>query len=264
MPNGLEGLVVPVVAELLQNAAVSAVKYFRDRGKSDDEAKEAAKQALYASRGFVESAAEEIIGSALPDKQKDQFHQLVEDTVSVLPIQEGIAMVTIARYTEIPVNRIQQSDAWMSDDRLLRTATSHAWIESLCEKCLTRLGYGIEKGQQLRDGVVNLWTDIIAKSPQEPAHVVAVDIVSTSESTEHRVAALLYDMETAELLKEDHWFFLATHALFIPTVKGIIDRANARAPYKIATLGASELKQLIEAHDDPARLLELMRSYTGG
>lgn len=260
MMGGLEAVLIPVASELLRNAAVSAVKFFRDRGRADDDAREEAKEKLAVTRGNVESAVEDIIGSALPEERKAEFKHLVEESVSQLPIQEGLAIVTIARYCEMPVYRVQQTEEWMLDPTLVRTATNHAWVERQCEQCLIRLGYGIEKGRQLREGVVNLWADIMAKIPREPSHRVAVDIVCSPDPNDHRVAAFLYDMETANILQQGDWFFLATHGLFNEFVKGIVQRARGTAPYAIATLEAPQIQSMMEAQEDPAKLYGVLQS----
>lgn len=205
----------------------------------------------------------DIIGTALSEERKAEFEHLVEESVLQPPIQEGLAIVTIARYSELPPYRIQQTDDWMSDGTLLRTATTHAWIESRFEQCLQRLGYDIEKGQMLRDGIVNLWADIIGRTPREPSHRVAVDIVCGPDPNDHKVAALLYDMETAAVLQQGDWFFLATHGLFNQFVKGIVERAKTRAPYAIAIVEAPQVHSMIEAEGDAAKLYDVLKQLAG-
>lgn len=262
--GGLEAVVIPVAAELLKNAAVSAVKFFRDRGKTDEEAREEARQKLVTATSNVESAVEEIIGSALPQERKTELQLLVDESVSQLPIAEGLAIITIARYCEMPLYRVQQTDEWMRDPILIRTATNHAWIESQFEQCLMRLGYGIEKGQQLTAGVVNLWSDLAARTAREPSHRVSVDVVCTPDPNDHKVAAFLYDMQTAGVLQQGDWFFLATHGLFNWYVKGIIDRAKGYADYAIGIVEAPQIKSMMEAQEDPNKLWDLLRSLVGG
>jgi len=262
--GGLEAVIVPVAAELLTNLAVGAVRFFRDRTKEDEEAKKEAREKLAITKSNVELAVEEILGSRLPQETKTELERLVDNSVSQLPIAEGLAVITIARYCEMPLYRVQQTDEWMHDPILIRTATNHAWIESQFEQCLMRLGYGIQKGQQLTDGVVNLWSDLVAKTAREPSHRVSVDIICTPDPNDHKVAAFLYDMQTAKTLQQGDWFFLATHGLFNWYVKGIIDRAKGYADYAIGTVEAPQIKSMMEAQEDPNRLWDVLRSLVGG
>lgn len=267
MPNGVETLILPVASELLRNAAVAAVKFFRERGRTDENAREEAKQKLLTTKSCVETVAEDLVGTTLPQDGKDELLTLVQDAVTQLPIAEGLAIVTIARYCEIPAYRVQQTDGWMVEPSLLRTAMSHAWTENQFERCLMRLGYVIQKGQQLGvqlgGGVVNPWSDLTAKSTSDPAHRISVDVVCSPDPNDHLVASLLYDMETASVLQQGDWFFLATHSLFNPFVKGIIDRANRRVQYAIACVQAPQLKSMIQAHNDPIALRNLLRDLAG-
>lgn len=261
--NGFEALVLPVAQELLKNAAVSAVKFFRDRGKRDEEAKEEASEILVETRSNVESAVEGIIGSALSEGKREEFNKMVEDSVLNLPIAEGLAVVTIARYCELPVYRVEQTTEWLKDSTLSRTAMNHAWIENRFDQCLIRLGYAITKGQQVREGVVNLWSDIVARTPQQPSHRISVDINCSPEPNDYRVAAFLYDMETANILQEGDWLLLATHGLFNAHVKGIIGRAKARAKYRIGTIEAPQIKRMIESQERPGELYDVLRRSVG-
>ncbi|MFC1980909.1 hypothetical protein ACFLVN_01530 [Chloroflexota bacterium] len=264
MITGIEAVIVPVASELLKNLTVSAVKFFRDRTEKDEEAKGEAKQRLSITTINVQSAVEEIIGSALTPETKTGFEQLVNDSVSQLPIAEGLALVSIARYCEMPVYRVQQTEVWMSDPSYIRTATNHAWIENQFEQCLMRLGYGIEKGHQLTDGVVNSWVDLLCRTAREPSHRICVDIICNPDPIDYEVTASLYDMQTAGVLQKGDWFFIATHGIFNWYVNGIIDRAKAYADYAIGTTQAQDIKSMIEAQEDPKKLWELLRNQVGG
>lgn len=259
----IEQLVIPVATEFLKNAAVSAVKFFRDRGKGEEEAKKEAKESLLKTKNQVELTVQDIIGSALSEKNKDEFKSLIEDSVSQLPIQEGLAIVTIARYCEIPVYRVQQTEQWMDDSTIIRTAMNHAWIESRFEHCLKRLGYGIEKGRQLKEGVVNLWLDIASKIPREPSHRIYVSIICTPDPNDYIVSAHLYDMSTANILQEKDWFFLATNDLFNQFTKGIIERAKSKGPYAIATVEAPQIKTMLDVQEDPDKLYKTLSKLAG-
>lgn len=258
MVTGLEAVIVPVASELLKNLAVSAVKFFRDRTEEDEDARGEAKQKLATTTSNVQSAVEEIIGSTLTSERKTELEKLVDESISQLPIAEGLAIVSIARYCEIPVYRVEQTDAWMLDPSFVRTATNHAWLESQFEQCLMRLGCGIEKGKELTDGVVNSWVDLLGTTAREPSHRICVDIVCTTQPMDYQVAASLYDMQTAGFLQKGDWFFITTHGIFNWYVKGIMDRAKAYANYSIGTAEAQQIQSIMEVQEDPSKLWELL------
>lgn len=257
----IEEILLPVGINLLKNAAVSAFNYFRERGEPDEHAKVSAIEKLEVTRSNVERSMEEIIGGTLTEENKDELRRQTEESVSVLPIEKGLATMAIARYFEIPVAWMSKTEVWMEDPTLVRTATNHAWIEKQLENCISRLGYGLVKGRRLKSGVVNLFVDISASGPTEPCHHIYVDVICSPEPYDYKLASLLYDIETAGELQKDDWFFIATHGIFASYATGIITRAKAKAEYDIAGIDATAIKDLREAYeqDDPAKILNILR-----
>ena len=256
----IEEILLPVGINLLKNAAVSAFNYFRERGEPDEHAKVSAIEKLEVTRSNVERSMEEIIGGTLTEENKNELRRQTEESVSVLPIVKGLAIVTIARYCEIPVYWVSKSEKWLIDQNLLRTATNHAWVEKQLENCISRMGYELEKGKQLKRGVVNLFVDITAKSPIEPSHRIYVDVICSPEPYDYELASLLYDMETAKELQKGDWFFIATPGIFTAYAAGIIARAKDSAEYSVAGIDASTIKDLRGAHeqDDPASIRKIL------
>lgn len=257
----IEEIILPVGIDLLKNAAVSVFNYFRERGEPDERARDSAIKKLEVTRSNVERSMEEIIGGTLTEENKNELRRQTEESVSVLPIEKGLATMAIARYCEIPLAWMSKTETWMEDQTFVRTATNHAWIEKQLENCISRLGYGLEKGKRLTRGVVNLFVDISASGPTEPCHHIYVDIICSPEPYDYKLAALLYDIQTAGELQKNDWFFIATHGIFASYATGIITRAKAKAEYNIAGIDATTIKELREAYerDDPKKILESLR-----
>ena len=103
----------------------------------------------------------------------------------------------------------------------------------------------------------------MGRIPREPSHQVAVDIVCGPDPNDYKVAALLYDMETANILQEGDWFLLATHHLFRERVLRIVQRAKERVPYAVGVARATDIKSIVDAKDDPNKLYDVLHKVAG-
>jgi hypothetical protein len=258
--TGIEPLVVGVGAELLKSAAVAGLNFFRNRTKDDEQAKHEAKDTLGQTRANLETALEEIIHSSLSSESRDRLSNAIEESIEQPPIAEARARVDIARYTEVPVYQIAGAEEWMRRSDLMRTAANHAWVENRLMESFKLLGYAIDTGRELNEGAARFWVDIEGKSALPPFHKVKMDIICSPPPIDHRVAALLYDMETSNLLQEGDWFLLATHSIFSEFSRSTIIAARNRVNYIVNRVEGNDIADIVEAQDDPAKLGILLRS----
>jgi len=258
----IEAIIVPVAAELLKNVAAAAVNFFRRR-LEEPEAKDQARQALGDTTANLTTAVEEIIGAPLGAEGRNALATALEESVSQPPIAEAVARVTIARYSEVPVWQLDALEDWMRQPDLIRTAVKHAWVEDRLSECLKSLGYGIERGRQLHEGVAKFWLDIEARSALPPTHRIVADIVCSPLPNDFQVAALLYDVETSNILQQGDWFFIATHGFFSEFSKATIGAVKDRVSYTISLLEGADLGDLVEAQLDPMRLGPLFQNIVG-
>jgi len=257
--TGLEPLVVAVGAELLKSAAVAGLNFFRRKVQDDEKAKHEVKDTLGETKANLETALEEIIHGPLSSESKDTLLIAMEESVEQPPIAEARARVDIARYAEVPVYRIESAEDWMKRPDLMRTAANHAWLENRIVESLKLLGYAIDIGRELNEGVAQFWVDIEGRSALPPLHQIKVDITCSSPPIDHRVAALLYDMETSNLLQEGDWFLLATHGIFSEFSRSTIKAARDRVKYIVNRVEGNDIADIIEVQDDPAKLGALLR-----
>lgn len=257
----LETLVVGVGAELLRSAPVAGLDFFIKKFHGEEEqAKLAVKETLGETRATLESAVEEITHAPLSSDSRDKLAEAIEESVEQPPIAGARARVVMARYCEIPVNQIDNAEEWMRRADLLRTATHHVWLENRLAESLASLGYAVEIGRELREGVAQFWVDIEGKRALPPVHQVKVDIICSQPPIDHGLAALLYDMETSNLLQEGDWFLVATHGIFSEFSRSTVRAARNRVKYILTRVEGHDIADMVQAEGDPGKLGTLLQS----